>query len=252
MSQHDLTIANDTRTNVRTDIQNAVQALGSNSKGPSAPGTPYAGQFWLDDDIGVSNTWALKQYDGTDWNEIYRINVSTGAVTFSGVGSGVPAGAIMDFAGSAAPTGWLLCYGQAESRTTYADLFMAIGTTYGAGDGSTTFNLPDCRGRVAAGKDNMGGVSADRLTNQTGGLNGDTLGATGGAETHTLTTAQMPAHTHTAGYGEIDVGGLANPNNVDAGATWGVQPNPATSSTGGGGAHNNVQPTIVFNKIIKT
>jgi microcystin-dependent protein len=63
------------------------------------------------------------------------------------------------------------------------------------GDGSTTCNIPDCRGRVIAGKDDMGGTSANRLTNQSGGLNGDTLGAMGGSETHTLTEAQLPTIT---------------------------------------------------------
>jgi len=180
------------------------------------------------------------------------------------------AGITVDYAGTAAPSGWLMCYGQAVSRTTYAALFTAIGTTYGIGDGSTTFNLPDCRGRVIAGQDDMGGTSADRLTNQTGGIDGDTLGAVGGAETHTLTEAQMPAHTHT---GTTSTDGdhshsyqILNP--VTAGGdTNSIRSDPATTttgvsgshshtltinSTGGDGAHNNVQPTIIMNKIIKT
>src|SRR5690606_13639822 len=97
----------------------------------------------------------------------------------------VPTGAVVPFAGSTAPSGWLLCDGSAVSRTTYSDLFSAISTTYGAGDESTTFNVPDLRGRVVAGKDDMGGTSANRLTDQSGGLDGDTLGDTGGAETVT-------------------------------------------------------------------
>ena len=95
----------------------------------------------------------------------------------------LPAGTVVPFAGTAEPNGYLFCYGQAVSRTGYAALFAALGTTYGSGDGTTTFNLPDLRGRVIAGQDDMGGSSANRLTNQTGGLDGDTLGATGGAET---------------------------------------------------------------------
>lgn len=75
----------------------------------------------------------------------------------------IPAGVMLQYGGSAAPTGWLLCYGQAVSRTTYADLFAAIGTAFGVGDGSTTFNLPDARGRVLAGKDDMGGIAANRM-----------------------------------------------------------------------------------------
>ena len=73
----------------------------------------------------------------------------------------MPAGMLFPFAGASAPTGYLLCHGQAVSRTTYADLFTAIGTTYGTGDGSSTFNLPDLRGRVIAGQDDMGGSSAN-------------------------------------------------------------------------------------------
>jgi microcystin-dependent protein len=104
-------------------------------------------------------------------------------------------GAIVDYAGATAPSGWLLCFGQAISRTTYSALFQAISTTYGVGDGSTTFNVPDCRGRVAAGKDDMGGADAARLS---GGISARvTLGGTGGAPTTTLSTANLPAHSHT-------------------------------------------------------
>ena len=107
---------------------------------------------------------------------------------------GVPAGCVMPYAGATAPDGWLLCHGQAVSRTTYADLFAAIGTAYGAGDGSTTFNLPDLRGRVAAGRDDMGGTDAGRLAG--GVADRTTLGGAGGAATHTLGTGEMPAHSH--------------------------------------------------------
>ena len=107
---------------------------------------------------------------------------------------GVPAGCIMPYAGATAPDGWLLCHGQAVSRTTYADLFGAIGTAYGPGDGSTTFDLPDLRGRVAAGRDDMGGSDAGRLAG--GVANRTTLGGAGGAATHTLSTGEMPAHSH--------------------------------------------------------
>ena len=83
---------------------------------------------------------------------------------------------------STARAGTILGFGQAVSRTEYAGLFAAYASTYGAGDGSTTFNLPDLRGRVIAGKDDMGGTSANRLTSP---INGDNLGAAGGTEGHT-------------------------------------------------------------------
>jgi len=161
----------------------------------------------------------------------------------------MPSGALMPYAGASAPTGFLLCDGSAISRSTYSGLFSAISTTYGTGDGSSTFNIPDLRGRVVAGQDDMGGSSANRLTDQTGGLNGDTLGDTGGSETHTLTTAQMPAHTHTVA-AQQQVGG--DSTNRGGSGQLGAAATITSSSTGGDGAHNNVQPTIILNYIIKT
>lgn len=164
---------------------------------------------------------------------------SAGATAAGGM---APTGVVLPFAGSAAPTGWLLCDGSAVSRTTYAALFTAISTTYGSGNGSTTFNLPDLGGRVPAGKE----ATATRLTTAGSGVNGATLGATGGAETHTLTIGQMPAHTHggvPSSYTGSQAGGGANA----AGGNGGV-----TGSQGSGNAHNNTQPTIVLNYIIKT
>jgi len=191
----------------------------------------------------------------------------SGALT-AGMGT-MPVGAIMDYAGSSAPTGWLLFYGQSLLRASYADLFTAIGTTYGSADG-THFTLPDCRGRIAAGKDDMGGSSANRLTNQTNGLDGDTLGATGGAETHTLTSAQLAAHTHTGttssdgshdhsyntssfdkNWPNIAAGVNGGPSTASLTGSSGTHTHTfTTASTGSDAAHNNVQPTIIFNKII--
>jgi microcystin-dependent protein len=109
---------------------------------------------------------------------------------------GTPPGVIVSYAGASAPLGWLLCFGQEISRATYSALFTAIGTTYGVGDGSTTFNLPDLRGRVLAGKDDMGGTGAGRLTSGVS-PGGTVLGAAGGSQTHALSTPELAAHTHT-------------------------------------------------------
>ena len=186
----------------------------------------------------------------------------------------LPSGMLVPFAGPTEPTGWLFCFGQLISRTTYASLFSAIGTTYGVGDGSTTFALPDLRGRAIAGLDNMGGSDAGRLDWA------NTLGTTGGAQTHTLTEAQMPSHTHTQnahGHSIYDpththalttkagAGGFAweapaqalygsdNAVSTQAAHTGvSVNANTATNqNTGGGAAHNNMQPTILLNYIIK-
>ena len=108
----------------------------------------------------------------------------------------VPPGTVVPFAGSTAPAGWLLCDGSAVNRTTYSALYAVTSTIYGTGNGSTTFNIPDLRGRTVFGKDNMGGTAASRLTT-TYGLNGLTLGGAGGAQSKTLATTELPAHTHT-------------------------------------------------------
>lgn len=154
----------------------------------------------------------------------------------SAPGGLAPAGVVLPFAGSTAPTGWLLCFGQAVSRTTYAALFTALGTSYGAGDGSTTFALPDLRGRIPGGKDNMGGSAASRLTTAGSGVDGATLGAAGGAQTHILTNGQLPSSA-------IGTGG----SSIARGSTV-----SDLRTIGNNEAHNNTQPTIVLNYIIKT
>lgn len=184
-------------------------------------------------------------------------------------GSGVPAGTVVDFAGASTPTGWLVCAGQTLSRTDYPDLFAVVGATYGAPSGST-FNLPDCRGRVTAGLDVYSGSFADRLT----APNSRVIGANGGVQSVTLTAGQMPTHTHDVTGSTNSAGahthGLAGSNNtaVDgptsrfgAGSDGSLftDSNGAHSHTisvtaanaGSGEAHPNVQPTIVLTKIIK-
>lgn len=146
-------------------------------------------------------------------------------------------GMIVPFGGVQPPTGWLLCDGSAVSRSTFSALFAILGTAFGAGDGSTTFNLPNLKGRVPVGQD----------TTQT---EFDVLGETGGAKTHTLTIAEMPAHAHegnrTTGSGASNYG--IPPSNNTFSTNSGTA---ATINTGGGGAHNNLQPYQVVNYIIR-
>ena len=165
-----------------------------------------------------------------------------------------PAGTVVAFAGSAAPAGWMLCDGQAVSRT--LELFAAIGTTYGAGDGSTTFNLPDARGRTIVEPDR----GANRLTT------GNVLGRSGGAERHTLTSAEMPVHNHgvndpghthhvpnTVDYDLPPVFSQAGNQGVGRNWTWTAASvtNISIQNAGGGASHNNLQPYLVLNWIIK-
>lgn len=201
----------------------------------------------------------------------------TSWLTIQGLQAGLPAGSIIQWGGISAPTNWLMCDGSAVSRTIYSSLFAAIGTMYGAGDGTTTFNLPDLRGRVPVGKN--------------GGSFG-TLGATGGVESVALTIDQMPSHTHIQdshnhtqnahnhthrqwifngagasgthyGFGYASGTGAANDTTsaTSSGEVWyGNYPatatnNPTTATnqnTGGGQAHTNLQPYQVVNYIIKT
>jgi microcystin-dependent protein len=157
----------------------------------------------------------------------------------------------------------------------YARLYAAIGTTYG-GSSASSFVVPDLRGRIIAGKDNMGGSNANRITSGGSGITGTTLGAAGGTETHTLSEAQMPSHTHIqnshrhdfdprAGSGWnsgatqliINAGsqywGLrSTANNGDGGTVNGTTYTTATNqNTGGSQAHQNTQPTMILNYIIK-
>lgn len=182
-------------------------------------------------------------------NHIKDQAVTSAKLAPSAISSLMPTGTVMPFAGTALPNSdWLFCGGQSVAIADYQALYDTIGFTYG-GSGSN-FNLPDLRGRVIAGQDDMGGTSADRLTGLSGGLNGDNLGATGGSQTHTLTTSEMPAHTH-----DFPIDG--NNGSVDGTIVKSsiTELNPhtkTTTSTGGGSAHNNVQPTIILNYIIKT
>lgn len=166
-------------------------------------------------------------------------------------------GELRMYAGAAAPTGWLLCNGAAVSRTGFAQLFAVIGTTYGVGDGSTTFNVPDTRSRVPVG------------AGQGGGLSNRVLGTTGGEENHVLSVGEMPAHAHGVNdpqhahgvfrsdlaYNGPDVPSI-NMRTVNAAgafiATTTVGTGISILNNGSGVGHNVMQPWLAVNYIIKT
>jgi microcystin-dependent protein len=185
-------------------------------------------------------------------------------------------GTFMDYAGSALPgwmsasttTPWLICDGSAVSRTTYATLYNILGTTWGAGNGTTTFNLPDLRNKVRVPLKS----SSPLITSAVSGIDGTTVGASSTAESVTLTTSQIPAHTHTAivtdpGHlhtisslapTQQSVGGGASTYSTSGGGTTSTNTSVtnisvSNSSTGGSGAHTSVQPTAVHGiTLIKT
>lgn len=152
------------------------------------------------------------------------------------------------FGGSSAPSGWLLCDGTSYLRATYPDLFTAIGTTYGSADG-THFNVPDLRGRVPIGVGTGTGGGSSGTGLPTGGsvLTAVVRAGWKGEETHSLTSGENGAHTHTYT--------VANPNG-DQGTSGGpaggtLTAATATSSSGSGTGHNNIQPVMGVNFIIK-
>jgi microcystin-dependent protein len=175
----------------------------------------------------------------------------------------VPLAAGLDYWGATTPnSAFAFPVGQAISRTTYASLFALFGTTYGLGDGSTTFNLPDKTGRVSAMKES----TASRLTSIYFGGASTSLGAVGGLDSHTLTTSEIPSHTHSItdpGHTHTTNGNFLKQGLVGSdyqgGSFLGSAPvgvNTATTgisvnNTGGGGAHSIVQPTIICNYIIR-
>lgn len=157
----------------------------------------------------------------------------------------VPIGSIQMYAGDTPPPGWLWCDGSAVGRGDYPELFAVIGVTFGAGDGSSTFNLPDCAGRVPVG------------TGWGTSLTPRNLGDQWGAETHVLSTTEMPAHAHQVlgnGLGTLYWGSGSGSFATMAQTTIGslVSRILYTASAGGGQAHNNMQPSLAMGFIVWT
>ena len=154
----------------------------------------------------------------------------------------LPIGTQVAYGGTVPPTGWLICDGSAVSRTTYAELFKVIGTSYGAGDGSTTFNLPNKKGRVSAGYDS---------TNSKFNAIGKHLGE----ETHTLTVQELAEHNHNLAYLYDLTKGYKNafiPTTTVENPTNYTSDIKTIQNTGGNQPHNNVQPSKIVNRWHRT
>jgi microcystin-dependent protein len=150
-------------------------------------------------------------------------------------------GMIVPYGGSSAPAGYLLCDGSSVLRSTYAALFAVIGTSFGFVD-STHFNLPDLQRRVPMG---AGGTAVQLPVN--------TVGSVGGAEQVTLASTQIPAHLHPCSFSALSTGPTAGNQSFQLGAAPNTTAAPNTGlSTGGGLPHNNNQPSLVVNYLIKT
>jgi microcystin-dependent protein len=214
--------------------------------GTLVQGTPYVATYY-----NATAEWILQGLAGNPYN--------------------IPLGGMIEFTGTTAPNGsFVLPSGQAISRTTYATYFAMVGTTYGAGDGSTTFNVIDKRGRVSAGKDDMGGSAASRLTATYFGTSAAALGAAGGAESLTIAQANVPNYNLSlAGLtvsGSVPVNGRVNGIGstneflCSDGAGGGVTQTPSivggtvggTLPIGGSGTPaSKVQPTIIVNYLLR-
>lgn len=210
------------RTNNKLKFWNTANTFGSSIAAPSAQAA----------DIDYTLPTSVSSNDS--FNSYFLNCTAAGVMSWA---RAVPEGTVVAWAGTTPPTGWLVCDGSAVSRTTYPNLFSVCGTQFGAGDGSTTFNLPNQARRSIVGK---GGTGTATL--------GNNIGATGGEETHVLTTAELASHTHaltmsntTIGY---STGGTSFTGLISIGST-------NTNSTGSDTGHNTYHPSLVMNHIIK-
>lgn len=156
MSQHDYVIDNASGATVRADINSALAAIQSLNSGTSAPSTTAAGMLWLDTTGGVPYALKVRDAGNNHWLTLADINDPGADQILELPQVGAFTGMIGAFANNSIPSGWLACDGSAVSRSTYASLFGVIGTTWGTGDGSSTFNLPDLEGAFLRGTGSHG------------------------------------------------------------------------------------------------
>lgn len=203
--------------------------------------------------------YSLFQIDGTIWDiPLAQVQVANGFTTLQDADiTRERVWARPDYPGQLAPLtlatppdGWLLCDGAAVSRTTYRDLFDAVGTAFGSGDGTTTFNLPDLRGRTLIGLDDMG--TAAGAANRVRDAHADSRGGVGGAETHTLTVDELPSHTHQQAANTLRALSGGSRTTATGGTTNYVTTAADTVATGGDLGHNNMPPWLSLPIMIRT
>lgn len=206
--------------------------------------TSGSGQYPPGDGPGTNNTGVYTGYAGSGQahNNIQPAITKLSVIKHTPASGSkpVPVGSSIGGYWNSIPSGYLYEDGAAVSRTTYAELFNIIGTTYGSGDGSTTFNLPDSRGRIGVN------ISpADPLF--------DTMGEKHGSKTHTLSPAELPPHAHIQYIGPTDdLNFTSSPGQIPPGDGPGqYNQGQVTGMAGGGGAHNNIMPSIVRRYVIK-
>lgn len=268
MSQANINLANSAGNLFRANNNAALAAIMSNNAGPNPPGSPDVGWFWLDTNTPTATIWTLNIYTGAAWLPILQVDAANGLVYPV---QGVPVGASLEWNSDTLPPGFLFENGQAVSRSAYSLLFARLGTVHGAGDGSSTFNLPDKRDMTSIGKGNMGGA-ADRglITAGVAGFNPLQIGAFGGSQSAQLLLHSHnvfdPGHTH----GAVGLGSVGNilsngtdravgtADGTNAGLFQSVSVTIFANTTGvqtfNNGASNasGMQPSYVVNKIIFT
>lgn len=197
----------------------------------------------------LGNTHSIPS-GGTTGQALTKSSATNYAASWTTINS-VPTGGVIPYAGSTAPTGYLICDGTAVSRTTYSALFAITSTTYGVGDGSTTFNLPNLKGRTVTGV-GQGSTYANGV--DAAGTN-FALAAVGGMEKHKLVTAELAAHNHAiwleggnAGHASLD----ATTGSTFVGAAYTASYTSFIDSAGSDTAHNNLAPYMAMNWLIKT
>lgn len=188
MTQANIVVPNSSGAIFRANMDAALAAIASNQAGPNPPGSPDTGWLWLDTNTPTTTIWTMNIYTGASWLPIFLLDASTGTVFPV---QGIPVGASLEWNSAVLPAGYLFEDGAAVSRSAYSLLFARLGTQFGVGDGSTTFNLPDSRGSVAATKSNLGGTDSNRLQSAIVGFDPNTIGARGGNQ-----VAILPLHGH--------------------------------------------------------